>query len=148
MMPAEKWYEHQVNYQKYGLDMGPGKATKTKETGKPQKSVIGAKDKARLLWLTIFTGMLCICLIVMAAYSAKIKYNINGILAETDRVQGEIENLNVAIKTASSISVIEEKAQTELGMVYPEVDQITYLRADSNQMKDFALALKRIAYNQ
>lgn len=146
MIPAEKWYEHQMNYQRYGLDMRPV-PTKTKKISGAKHGIIGPKDRIRLLFLTIFTGMICICLIVMAAYSAKTKYNINGLLAETDRIRGEIENINVAIKTSSGISVIEEKAKG-MGMVYPEIDQIIYIEADCNTMKDFALALKRVAYNQ
>lgn len=147
MMPAEQWYEYQVNYQKYGLDLSPAKQEKTRESSRT-KSAIGSKDKARMLLLTILTGLVCICLIVMSAYAAQIKYNINGILAETDRVQGEIANLNVDIKSASNISVIEQRAKAELGMVYPDADQIAYLSTDGDKIKDFNLALKRIAYNQ
>jgi cell division protein FtsL len=147
MMPAEKWYEHQMNYQRYGLDMRPAAAVKLKKAPRSRHGIIGPKDKARLLLLTIFTGLVCIFLIVMAAYSAKVKYNINGLLAEADRIRGEIENINVTIKTSSGISVIEDKAE-KMGMVYPDMNQIIYIETDCNDMKDFALALKRVAYNQ
>ncbi|MGI6727668.1 MAG: hypothetical protein ACOX4P_03780 [Anaerovoracaceae bacterium] len=146
MMAAEKWYKYQTSYKKYGLEMRPASERKTRETNKIEKSSISAKDKVRLMLLTIFTGFICICLIVIAAYSAQVKYNINGILAQTDEVRGEIQNLNVAIKSASGITIIEEKAVSRLGMVYPTVDQVTYINPDSNNIEDFALTLKRIAY--
>jgi len=147
MLAAEKWYEYQTNYKKYGLEMRPAEA-KPRESSRRTKSVLNTKDKARLMLLTVFAGFLCICLIITAAYSAQVKYNINGLLAQADAVQGEIENLNVAIKSAVSITVIEEKAINQLGMVYPSVDQILYLDSDSNNIKDFDQTLKEIAYNK
>jgi cell division protein FtsL len=101
-----------------------------------------------LLLLTLFAGLLCICLIITAAYSTQIKFNTNAILAQADEVQGEIENLNVAIKSATNISIIEEKAMNELGMVYPEITQIAFIEAGSNTMPDFALTLKQLAFNK
>jgi cell division protein FtsL len=148
MMAAEKWYEYQECYRKYGLDMRPKCVSKKDEIKKPSGLRISAKDKARLLLLTLFAGLLCICLIITAAYSTKIKFNTNAILAQADEVQGEIENLNVAIKSATNISIIEEKAMNELGMVYPEITQIAFIEAGSNTMPDFALTLKQLAFNK
>lgn len=148
MLAAEKWYEYQTNYKKYGLEMRPAEAKPGRESSRRAKAVLNTKDKARLMLLTVFAGFLCICLIITAAYSAQVKYNINGLLAQADAVQGEIENLNVAIKSAVSITVIEEKAITKLGMVYPAADQILYLDSNSNNIKDFDQTLKEIAYNK
>ncbi|MGI6734453.1 MAG: hypothetical protein ACOX4J_09885 [Anaerovoracaceae bacterium] len=148
MMAAEKWYEYQECYRKYGLDMKPTRAPKREEAEKPSGLQISAKDKARLLFLTLFAGLLCICLIITAAYSTQIKFHTNAILAQADVVQGEIENLNVAIKSATNISVIEEKAMRDLGMVYPQITQIAFIEADSNTMPDFALTLKQLAFNK
>lgn len=145
-MTAEKWYEYQESYQKYGFEMKPATA-KVKEDAKTVKTVLQAKDKARLILLTLFMGLLCFSLIVTAAYSAQVKYRINGLLAESDQVQGEIENLTVAIKSATNIATIEEKAINELGMVYPTTDQIAYLEKDGAEINDFALTLKQIAFN-
>lgn len=147
MMTAEKWYEYQTSYKKYGFDMKPttGKA-KTEE--KVTKALLSSKDKARLFLLTLFMGLLCITLIITAAYSAQVKYNINGLLAEADQVQGEIENLNVAIKSASNIASIEEKAVLQLGMTYPSLDQIAYVEAGEQDVENFAATLKQVAFNQ
>jgi cell division protein FtsL len=147
MMAAEKWHEYQTSYHKYGLEMRPTQAKVNKTEEKPVRSVICAKDKARLMLLTVFVGLLCFCLIISAAYSAQVKYNINGLLAQSDSIQGEIENLNVALKSATCITVIEEKATTQLGMVYPAVDQVAYIDRKGSEIQDFALTLKVIAYN-
>ena len=147
MMAAEKWYEYQKCYKKYGLDMKPVCEVEKEEKYKSPCSQISGKDKARLLFLTLFAGLLCICLIITAAYSTQIKFNTNSLLAQAAVVQGEIENLNVAIKSANNVSVIEERAINELGMVYPEADCIAYINADCNTIPDFALTLKQLAFN-
>ena len=48
--------------------------------------------------LIVFLGTLCIGIIVSTAYAAKLQYDINTILNENNILQGEIDNLNVAIK--------------------------------------------------
>lgn len=147
MMTAEKWYEYQTCYKKYGLDMKPKDRKEQKKCGCHDKSVIPPKEKIRLLLLTIFAGLLGICLIITAAYSAQVKYRINGLLAESDVIRGEIENLNVEIKSSVNIAVIEDKAINELGMIYPDLDQIAYITPTKDNMNDFALTLKQIAFN-
>lgn len=148
MLAAEKWYEYQTSYQKYGLDMKPMTVKNNANLPKKAKNMMNAKDKSRLLALTVLVGLICICLIVMAAYAAQVKYNINGILAKTDSVQGEIENLNVEINSAANITAIEEKARTRLGMVYPTSEQITYINTAEEEITGFSQTLKQIAYSQ
>jgi len=148
MMAAEKWYEYQKSYQKYGLDMKPVEKKRRADPSEQVRTLINARDKSRLLGLTVFVGLICICLIVMAAYSAQVKYQLNGILADTDKVSGEIENLRVELNSVSNITSIEKKAKTRLGMVYPTADQITYIDGQDEAMTGFAQTLKQIAYNQ
>jgi cell division protein FtsL len=148
MIAAEKWYEYQTSYRKYGLDMKPTTKESVAALPKEAKRMIDAKDKGRLMALTVFVGLICICLIVMAAYSAQVKYNINGVLAQSDKLQGEIDNLSVQINSASNITSIENKAETRLGMVYPTSDQITYIETGKETITGFAQTLKQIAYNQ
>ncbi|NLY72033.1 MAG: hypothetical protein GX076_10210, partial [Clostridiales bacterium] len=130
-----------------GLDMKPRKEKAKKPQKKPSNSTFSAKDKARLMLLTVFIGLLCICLIVTAAYSAQVKYNINGIIAECEEVRGDIQNLNAAIMSATNIKVIEEEAINQLGMIYPTIEQIKYI-SSGDKTQDLALTLKQIAYNQ
>lgn len=148
MIAAEKWYEYQTSYRKYGMDMKPTVQKDVAILPKEAKHMIDAKDKGRLMLLTVFVGLICICLIVMAAYTAQVKYDINGVLAKSDKLQGEIDNLSVQINSASNITSIEQKAETRLGMVYPTSDQITYIETEKETITGFAQTLKQIAYNQ
>ena len=106
MIPAEQWYEYQESYKRYGFDMKPQEVKVNKQ--KP-RSVLSAKDKARLLILILFAGVLCAGIIVSTAYAAKLQYDINSIMNQNDILQGEIDNLNVALKKENNIAAIEEK---------------------------------------
>lgn len=147
MLAAEKWYEYQKSYQKYGLDMKPKQRKADKLSKKNSTPVITLREKVHIMLFTVIVGVLSVGLIASTAYSAKIKYNINNLVKQSAVVEGEIENLNVKIKSQISIQIIEEKAKTQLGMVYPAVDQYVYISQEDVPMKDFALALKEEAYN-
>ena len=144
MIAAEKWYEYQENYQKYGLDMKP-KAPRKKP--KPQKSGITAKDKTRLLLLTVVAGVLCIGLIITTAFAASIKYETNQIIQQNHELEAEIENLNVAVYSESNIEALEEKAMDKQGMVYPSCKQVVYLTEEDLPKDGFADIMRKQAYN-
>lgn len=144
MIAAEKWYEYQENYQKYGFDMKPKEPRKKIKKPKPG---ISAKDKVRLLVLTVIVGVLCISLIVTTALAASIKYETNKVIKENNAIQAEIENLNVKIYSSNNIEAIEKVATKKLGMVYPSSKKIVYLKKDEKPDKGFAATLKEEAYN-
>lgn len=144
MIAAEKWYEYQENYQKYGFDMKPKQPRKKV---KKSKSSITAKDKMRLMILTVVVGVLCIGLIITTAFAASIKYNTNQIIKENNALEAEIENLNVKIYSSNNIEAIEQKATKQLGMVYPSSKQIVYLTEDEKPDSGFAETMRKQAYN-
>ena len=146
MMPAEEWYEYQGNYKKYGLSMRPEKAEPLVKKQK-NKSNVTSRDKVAMMFLTIFVGVIAASLIITTAYSAKVKYEINQVIAENDVMIGEIENLTVKINQANNIQSIEEKAVNELGMVYPNPEEFIYIQGSAEPVQDFALLLKEEAYN-
>lgn len=147
MMAAEKWYEYQDSYKRYGFDMKPKTEKKENIKSKNSNTGINAKDKFRMLMLTVFAGILCVGLILSTAYSASVKYHINTLIKENAVIQGEIENLNVKIESASNIQIVEAKATIELGMVYPTAEQLVFIDGSKEAVKDFALVLKEQAYN-
>lgn len=143
MIAAEKWYEYQENYQKYGFDMKPKQPRKKV---KKKRNSVTAKDKARILALTVIVGVVCIGLIITTAFAASIKYDTNSFIKENNALEAEIENLNVKIYSSSNIEAIETKATKDLGMEYPSSKQIVYLSADEKPDKGFADTLKELAY--
>lgn len=147
MMAAEKWYEYQDSYKRYGFDMKPRTEKKGNIKSKSSSTVMNAKDKFRLVLLTVLIGALCIGLILSTAYAASVKYHINAMIKENAVIQGEIENLNVKIESASNIQIIEARATAELGMLYPKSEQLVFIDGTGETVKDFALVLKEQAYN-
>ena len=144
MMPAEKWYEYQDSYKRYGIDLKP----KAEPVVKPKKkSGVTAKDRLAIMALTFVTGLVCISLIIATAYGASIKYDINNMIKENAVITGEIENLTVKLNQANNIQTIEQRAAAELGMVYPNPDEFIYVQHSEAPVKDFALVLKEEAYN-
>lgn len=144
MIAAEKWYEYQENYQKYGLDMRP---KEPRRKPKRQKSGITAKDKTRLLLLTVVAGVICIGLIITTAFAASIKYETNRLIQQNHELEAEIENLNVQLYSEDNIEAIEGKAMNKLGMKYPSGNQVVYLTEEDQPAKGFADIMRKQAYN-
>lgn len=144
MVAAERWYEHQDNYKKYGIEMRPESAPRVR-TKKRQN--VSPKDRAAMLLFAVFIGVLCIGAIIATAYSASLKYEINSMIAANEEIKRDIETLNVKIKTSVNIATVEERAINELGMVYPMSHQIVYISSESEPSNDFAMLLKEQAYN-
>ena len=153
MMAAEQWYEHSENYRRYGLIMKPEADNRTRvKKEKPEPaSAVAPKEKAALIFMTIFIGILCVGMIISTAYCAKIKYQINTVIKENTVLQGEIENLQVEIKSAANIQTISDIAVNRLGMFYPTSKDKVYLNEASQggtaDIQDFVLAMKVQAYS-
>jgi len=146
MLTAEKWYQQQEKYVKYGIDMRP--AGKTAAKPEPvRKTVLTAQDKMKLLLLIMVIGALAIMGVVTTAYATQIKYSINALSRDNAVIQGEIDNLQVSIEAENNIKTIEEKAVAQLGMVYPTYDQMVFMPEESEKVNDFAMVLKEQAYN-
>lgn len=143
MMEAEKWYQYQENYQKYGFDMKPQRPRRQVR----QRPMVSAKDKVRMLLLLLVVGIICVGLIIAAAYAASVKYDTNQIIKENNALSAEIENLDVKVYSINNIEAIERKATKEQKMVYPTSKQIVYLAGDEVPKDGFAEVLKKQAYN-
>jgi cell division protein FtsL len=144
-MQAANWYQYEESYRKYGFDMKPEQLNKPK--AKPAAgSGIAAKDKKRLLALTVILGVMCIAIIISAAFAATLQYRINRITLENTEISREIEDINIKLQTANSVTALEKKASGKLGMKYPSASQIVYV-SDITAPKDFAATVKEEAYN-
>ena len=150
MIAAERWYEYQKNYQKYGLDMKPQpeREERSRRRRSAKKPAISAGEgKKAALSLVMIAGIAMIMLIIITAYSANLQYNINSMLKENRALAGEIENLQVKVYSANNIEYVESKATGELGMVYPSESSTVYITNDDIPEEGFADMLREKAYN-
>lgn len=150
MIAAERWYEYQKNYQKYGLDMKPQpeREERSRRRRSAKKPAISAGEgKKAALSLVMIAGIAMIMLIIITAYSANLQYNINSMLKENRALAGEIENLQVKVYSANNIEYVESKATGELGMVYPSESSKVYISNDDIPEEGFSDMLREKAYN-
>ncbi len=137
MLAAEKKYTIYEDYFNEGY---------AKTYSQKRNTTLTTGEKIKLI-LTVFgLGAMCIVMIMSSAYTSQIKYNINSINKEISIVEGEIENLIVAIEKESEIVSIEEKALS-LGMIYPSAEQMVFLENGIRKESDFAAVLREEAYN-
>lgn len=103
-------------------------------------------NKRILLLAVVLIGIIGLGLVISTAYAANVKYQINGTIKENDIIRGEIENLTVQVNEATNIQTLEAKAQMELGMVYPAMDEFVFIAAEKESSGDFAMIIKSEAY--
>ena len=104
-------------------------------------------DKKRILSSAIMIGIICILMVVFAAYSAELRCENNALITANEALQGEIDTLNVKIKSVNNIDHIEKIATQKLGMVYPSEGECIYISEDDKPEGNFAMVLKEQAYH-
>ena len=150
MIEAEKWYEYERDYQRYGIDMKP---ERVKPVKRRKRLVINpdARNKAETAKLAFsavgILGLLAVISIVITAFCAGLQYDINQTVKDNAVLQGEIENLQVKVYSANNIEYVESKATGELGMVYPSESSKVYITNDDIPEEGFADMLREKAYN-
>lgn len=105
------------------------------------------QDKNRILMTTILIGLISVMMVVLAAYAAELRVENNALMSQNSTLQGEIDTLNVKVKTANNIEHIETVATGELGMVYPTEGQCVYVSSSDEPSGNFATVIKKQAYN-
>ncbi len=152
MMEPERWYEYQKNYQKYGFDMKPKPEPKPAQKRPRQRKTVKVpfllgSGKKMAFSAVVAAGVIMIMLIIVTAYAANIRYDINSMIKENNMLMGEIENLQAQMYTTNNINYVENKATSELGMAYPETGSKVYITMDDVPEKGFSDVLKEKAYN-
>lgn len=105
------------------------------------------QDKKRILTGTVIIGLICIIMVVVTAYAAELKVENNTLMAGNETLQGEIDTLNVKIKSANNIEHIEKIATGKLGMVYPAEGECVYVSDEDAPSGNFAMEIRKQVYN-
>lgn len=142
MVAAEKRY-----YYDERLFQNETRQNESTETKKQKKLILSQAKKIRLIMSLFLIGSICVVMITTTAYASQVKYNIFSINKEVKTLEGDVDNLNLQIERQCNLSVVENRALNELGMVYPSTDQIVFLDNTSENTKNLASALKQEAFN-
>lgn len=86
-------------------------------------------------------------MVVLTAYAAELRCENNDLISANKALQGEVDTLDVKIKTATNVDHIEKVAKSKLGMVYPTSDNCVYLKDSDTPQKNFAAVIRSEAYN-
>ncbi len=103
------------------------------------------RSKIRILFLVLAICAFCVCLVYLNATSSKLQYEINSLNNKITEASWDVRNLEVSVKKQTNITNLEAKA-AEIGMVFPGFKDIVYLRGDTPEVQDFAIALKENIY--
>ena len=103
------------------------------------------RSKIRILVIVLFICAFCVCLVYLNAMSSKLQYEINSLNNKITEASWDVRNLEVSVKKQTNITNLEAKAM-EIGMVFPGFKDIVYLRGDTPEVQDFAIALKESIY--
>ena len=150
MMEPERWYEYQKNYQQYGFDMKPKPEPKPAQKRPRQRKTVKVpfllgSGKKMAFSAVVAAGVIMIMLIIVTAYAANIRYDINSMIKENNTLMGEIENLQAQMYTTNNINYVENKATSELGMAYPETGSKVYITMDDVPENGFSDVLQEKA---
>ena len=83
-----------------------------------------SQDKKRILTGTVIVGLICIIIVVLTAYSAELRCENNELIDSNEALQGEIDTLNVEIKSANNIEHIEKVATEKADEIKAPVSEI------------------------
>lgn len=129
MIAADEWHRYQESYVRYGINLEPEKEKPKREPEKKPVLRVTAKDKSNILMLIAVIGICCIAIIFMQACASDIDYSINSLNQQIDVLEGDIDNLNVQLNSASGLDYVESYAAEHLGMMYPTHDQYIYVES-------------------
>lgn len=103
-----------------------------------KKKIIKTKKSRRAINKTMYFGILVIffvsSLFVLNRYASitQERYEITELQSHLNELQLEKIDLEANLESLKSTTAISERAQMNLGMVYPEEDQIVYIAVNDN----------------
>ncbi len=139
MLAAQKTKPKQLHMEneKYGRRNWTEAERRSQVTAETRQSF---KPSGRLFGLVAIIMIGLVCIVLVSAYSAQIRYNINKINKDISSIRAEAEALTLTLDRERNIMKVESKA-IELGMRYPDVSEKVFL-VNTNQ-EDEAMQLAK-----
>ena len=98
--------------------------------GDAKEKVRRFRYQKRLMFRALFMAAIVMVVgIGFTAYGTSIKYQINETNLAIEKLQTEIDDLNLQVTANTAPEVIEQKAISELGMEYPTASQYVYINS-------------------
>lgn len=94
----------------------------------------------RAFALAALTMLGLVTVVVLCAYAAQIRYNINTIHKENTDILANIDMMKMELEKDRNIIRLEERAIQELGMKYPDSSEVVFLQVSSIQEEGASVA--------
>lgn len=108
---------------------------------------MNTKGQRKTVITIVLIGMICMAMVVMSAYAAELKLENNIMAKANSELQGEIDTLDMKIKSANRINNIADIASKQLGMVYANEDECVYLSQSDEVTGNLAMIIRDNAYH-
>ena len=101
----------------------------------------------RTLTVCVIIGIIAIIMVVLTAHAAEVRCDNNELIKQNNAIQGEVDTLDIKIKTANNVEHIEQVARDQLGMVSSDENTCIYLADREAPSGNLAMTIRENAYN-
>lgn len=105
-----------------------------------------ALARKQIVFTIICIGTLLLIVVMLSAASANIKLENNRLEGINANIEAEIDALNGSMSDANNISIIEDKAINEYGMIHQSKSNIKKIDGDKSGNIDLADKIKQDAF--
>lgn len=105
-----------------------------------------ALARKQIVFTIICIGTLLLIAVMLSAASANIKLENNRLEGFNANIEAEIDALNGSMSDANNISIIEDKAINEYGMIHQSKSNIKKINGDKSGNIDLADKIKQDAF--
>lgn len=105
-----------------------------------------ALARKQIVFTIICIGTLLLIAVMLSAASANIKLENNRLEGINANIEAEIDALNGSMSDANNISIIEDKAINEYGMIHQSKSNIKKIDGDKSGNIDLADKIKQDAF--
>ena len=147
-MQEAQWFDFEESYRQFQQQQQQPvrEARPVERRNKESETGLTLREKKVLLVFAIAACIVGILIVVSAAFTTTLKYQINELIVANEELEDDIAATEIKIQTANSLTSLEHKATKELGMKYPSSNQIVYID-DISAPKDLASIVSEAANN-
>lgn len=105
------------------------------------------RKNKKILTICVIVGIIAIIMVVLTAHAAEVRCDNNELIKQNKAIQGEVDTLDIKIKSANNVEHIEQVARDKLGMVYSDENSCIYLSEKKAPEGNLAMTIRENAYN-
>ncbi len=145
-MQEARWFDYDESYRQFKEAQPVYGSRPVEQPRKKAEPGLSIQDKKLLLLFAVAACLVGILIVVSAAFTTTLKYQINELKVANEELEDDIAATEIKVQTANSLTSLEKRATKELGMKYPTSEQIVYID-DITAPSDLASIVSEAANN-